>query len=56
MKSTLDQLREVTTVVADTGDVEQVRALRPVDCTTNPSILLKAVQSPVFSEIGRAHV
>ena len=51
MKSTLDQLREVTTVVADTGDVEQVRALRPVDCTTNPSILLKAVQSPVFSDL-----
>ena len=48
MKTTLDQLRALTTVVADTGDVEQVRALRPVDCTTNPSILLKALQTPVF--------
>ncbi len=48
MTSALESLRKLTTVVADTGDVDQVRALKPVDCTTNPSILLKAVQSPAF--------
>jgi len=49
MKNTLTELRSMTTVVADTGDVDAVRALRPVDCTTNPSIVLKAVQSPGFA-------
>jgi transaldolase len=48
MTSALDQLRAVTTVVADTGDIDSVRALKPVDCTTNPSIILKALQSPAF--------
>lgn len=51
MASALDQLRAVTTVVADTGDIEAIRTLKPVDCTTNPSILLKAVQSPAFAEM-----
>lgn len=49
MTNALDQLRAMTTVVADTGDVDAVRALQPVDCTTNPSIVLKAVQSPAFA-------
>ena len=49
MASVLDQLRGMTTVVADTGDVDSVRSLRPVDCTTNPSILLKALQNPAFA-------
>lgn len=48
MTSALDQLRNMTTVVADTGDVDMVRALKPVDCTTNPSIVLKALQNPSF--------
>ena len=51
MASTLEQLRAMTTVVADTGDVEAIRALKPVDCTTNPSILLKALQSPAFESL-----
>lgn len=51
MGSVLDQLREMTTVVADTGDVEAIRKLRPVDCTTNPSIILKALQSPAFEDL-----
>ena len=50
MASKLDQLRDMTVVVADTGDVEAVRAIRPQDCTTNPSIVLKAVQSPAFAD------
>jgi transaldolase len=51
MTNALDQLRAMTTVVADTGDVDAVRALKPVDCTTNPSIVLKAVQSPAFAAL-----
>ena len=34
MSSALDQLRAVTTVVADTGDIDAIRALKPADCTT----------------------
>lgn len=48
--SKLDQLREMTTVVADTGDIEAVRRLKPIDCTTNPSIVLKALGRPEFAE------
>jgi transaldolase len=46
MPSKLDQLRAMTVVVADTGDLEAVRRLRPQDCTTNPTLILKAVESP----------
>ncbi len=42
MKSQLDQLREFTKVVADTGDIEAIRQYKPVDATTNPSLILKA--------------
>lgn len=48
MASSLSQLREMTTVVADTGDVNAIRALKPFDCTTNPSLILKALQMPAF--------
>lgn len=47
--SKLDQLRAMTTVVADTGDIEAVRRLKPVDCTTNPTLLLKAVETPAYA-------
>lgn len=50
MTSKLDQLREITTVVADTGDIEAVSRLKPVDCTTNPSIVLKALGTPAFAD------
>jgi transaldolase len=46
MPSKLEQLREMTVVVADTGDVEAVRRLKPQDCTTNPTLLLKVAGSP----------
>ena len=42
MKSQLDQLRALTKVVADTGDIEAIRQYQPVDATTNPSLILKA--------------
>jgi transaldolase len=48
MTNKLEQLRNMTVVVADTGDIEAVRRLKPQDCTTNPSIVLKAVNSPAF--------
>jgi transaldolase len=51
MTSKLDQLREMTVVVADTGDIEAIRALKPVDCTTNPTLLLKAIALPALSEL-----
>ncbi len=38
----LDQLKQLTTVVADTGDIEAIKRYMPVDATTNPSLLLKA--------------
>ena len=50
MTSKLDQLREMTTVVADTGDIEAVARLKPVDCTTNPTIVLKALGTPMFAD------
>lgn len=42
MPNKLEQLRNMTTVVADTGDLEAITRLKPVDATTNPSLLLKA--------------
>ena len=48
--SKLDQLRSMTVVVADTGDIEAVRRMRPEDCTTNPSLVLKALQDPGKAE------
>ena len=51
MSSKLDQLREMTVVVADTGDIDAIRTLRPVDCTTNPTLLLKAFALPGLSAV-----
>ncbi len=44
--SKLEQLRRITTVVADTGDLAAIRKYAPVDATTNPSLLLKAAADP----------
>lgn len=59
MTSQLDALRRHTTVVADTGDFETMRALRPTDATTNPSLILKAVQKdayrPLLEQTVRDH-
>jgi transaldolase len=49
MGTRLEQLRQMTTVVADTGDIEAIRQWRPVDATTNPSLLLKAVSQPEYA-------
>lgn len=57
--NTLDQLKQFTTVVADTGDFNSMRAYAPRDATTNPSLIVKAVQQdaykPLFSETVAAH-
>ncbi|MFT6897503.1 MAG: transaldolase [Paraglaciecola sp.] len=44
MTTQLQALREITTVVADTGDIEAIKKYQPVDATTNPSLLLKAAE------------
>jgi transaldolase len=44
----LDALKQFTTVVADTGDFHQMAAYQPQDATTNPSLILKAVQKPEY--------
>lgn len=51
MPSKLDQLRAMTVVVADTGDLDAVRRLKPQDCTTNPTLLLKAAETPAYASI-----
>ena len=47
-KSKLAQLKEMTTVVADTGDFDAIAQYSPEDATTNPSLLLKAAQMPAY--------
>ena len=51
MTSKLDRLREMTVVVADTGDIAAVRRLNPQDCTTNPTLLLKAAGDPASAPL-----
>jgi transaldolase len=47
----LDQLKAITEVVADTGDIEAIEEHQPQDATTNPSLLLKAVQLPQYQSM-----
>ena len=56
MTSKLEQLKQFTTVVADTGDVEAISRLKPVDATTNPSLLLKAASLPHYAALLDAAV
>lgn len=51
MTSKLDQLKQFTTVVADTGDLDAIARLKPVDATTNPSLLLKAAALPRYADL-----
>ncbi|MBB1521026.1 transaldolase [Aquipseudomonas guryensis] len=51
MTSKLDQLKQYTTVVADTGDLDAISRLKPVDATTNPSLLLKAAALPRYAHL-----
>ena len=47
----LDQLKRMTKVVADTGDIEAIRRYLPVDATTNPSLILKAAEMPAYKAL-----
>ncbi len=47
----LEALKQFTTVVADTGDFKQIAAFTPRDATTNPSLILKAVQKPEYAHL-----
>ena len=49
--SKLDQLKTMTTVVADTGDFEAIAEYKPQDATTNPSLIYKAAQMPQYREL-----
>jgi transaldolase len=51
MTSALDQLKQYTTVVADTGDFQQFVEFKPQDATTNPSLILKAVQKDDYKPL-----
>jgi transaldolase len=51
MTSKLDQLKGMTEVVADTGDIEAIRRFQPQDATTNPSLLLKAAALPHYAQL-----
>ncbi len=56
MANALDQLREMTVVVADTGNLEAVKKYQPVDCTTNPSLVLAALSDDASKELVQAEV
>ena len=47
----LEQLKQFTAVVADTGDIDAIRRFHPLDATTNPSLLLKAATLPSYSKL-----
>jgi transaldolase len=50
----LDQLKQVTKVVADTGDFQSIKAYAPLDATTNPSLILKAAGQPEYRALVEA--
>lgn len=56
MSNLLDQLSQITTIVADTGDLDAIRRLKPVDATTNPSLITKALSEPAQLERLKATV
>jgi transaldolase len=47
----LEQLRKITVVVADTGDIEAIKTVKPQDATTNPSLITAAAQLPQYQPI-----
>ena len=51
MTSQLEQLKKYTIVVSDTGDVDEVKRLKPQDATTNPSLIYKAAKLPQYSHL-----
>ena len=56
MTSKLEQLKQFTDVVADTGDIEAIRLYKPMDATTNPSLVYKAAQMPQYQDLLAASI
>ena len=56
MTDQLSQLKAMTTVVADTGDIEAIAKFQPQDATTNPSLLLKAASLPNYQQLLKTAV
>ena len=56
MTSQLEQLRALSAVVADTGDIEAIARFHPLDATTNPSLLLKAAALPAYAPLVDAAI
>ncbi len=56
MASKLEQLKQYTDVVADTGDIEAMRLYKPLDATTNPSLVYKAAQMPQYKDLLTASI
>lgn len=56
MTSKLEQLKQFTDVVADTGDIEAIRLYKPMDATTNPSLVYKAAQMPQYQDLLTASI
>ena len=51
MISQLESLKKFSSVVADTGDIDNIQKFSPDDCTTNPSLIFKAVQSNKYKKL-----
>ena len=51
MTSQLEQLKEHTIVVCDTGDVDAIKRIKPQDATTNPSLIYKAANMPQYEKL-----
>ncbi len=56
MANLLEQLKSMTTIVADTGDVDAIKSVKPIDATTNPSLVLKASQLPQYAPLIEAAI
>jgi len=51
MSNKLEQLKKISDVVADTGDIEEIKRYKPLDATTNPSLLYKAAQLEQYAPL-----
>lgn len=51
MTTKLESLRSMSTIVSDTGDMDSIKAFRPTDATTNPTLILKASQLPAYAHL-----
>lgn len=49
--SALDDLQKMTTIVADTGEINEIKKFKPTDATTNPSLILKAAELPEYKSL-----